>query len=126
MLFRSNLGFVMVVNIILNIIFINKLGIIGAALASSLSTIVLFFLNLAYVWPVVQIKLIELRPLLYSLIMAAMMWLSIIYLKTIIWWPLTIISGAGLYILLMFLFRIVTIKELKFLKNSLFSKSNSE
>ncbi len=118
----KNLGLVMVINVILNIILIQTTGIIGAALASSISTVVLFGLNLAYAWPVAQAKLGDLQPLLFSLIFSVIMWLVVIYLKTMIWWPLTIVIGGIVYIVLMFVFRVITIKELKFLKSSMFNR----
>jgi len=117
-----NLGLAMVLNVILNIILIPKIGIVGAALASSISTLLLFSINLAYVWPVIKIKLKDLQPLFMSLVISVIMMMSVIYLKEIIYWPLTIIIAIIIYIVLMMISKTFRWEELKFLGKSWFSK----
>ena len=63
-----NLGVTMVLNVILNIIFIKQLGIWGASLASSISTLFLFSLNFKAVAKVISAKFSMFKPILGSLI----------------------------------------------------------
>ncbi len=117
-----NLGLVMVVNIILNLVFIKEWGVVGASFASSVSTLILFILNLFYAWPLGQGRLYDLKPLFKSLLLALLMGLAVVYLKDNIFWPLTIVIGGGIYLLFMFAWQVVTVSELKFLRDSLFVK----
>ena len=117
-----NLGLVMVLSIILNIILIPKVGLIGAALASSVSTLVLFSINLIYVWPIINTKLKDLKPFFMCLIISMVMMLAVLYLKTIIYWPLTIIIAILIYVVLMMSAKVLKWEELKFLGKSWFDK----
>lgn len=117
-----NLGIVMVLNITMNLIFIPWLGIWGASLASSLSTLLLFALNLSAVLRVVKIKIKSFGPLLLSLLSAILMFLLVWYLKSIIAWYLTIVIGMFVYVILMLISGAIKKKDLMFIFRS-FSKS---
>ena len=117
-----NLGLIMVINIILNIFLIRSLGVWGAALASSLSTLLLFILNLKEVIKLISQKFINRKSLFMTIISSLVMFLSVYYLKQIIYWPFTIITGIIVYFMLMFFSKTLTKEDFIFLKKSLFSK----
>jgi len=117
-----NLGIIMIINIILNIILIPIIEVRGAALASTISTLLLFILNLRYVWPIVNLKINVLKPILYSFISAIFMFISVYYGKTLVYWPLTIFIGIIVYFMLMFLSKTLSKKDFIFIKNAIFSK----
>ncbi|MFA6307616.1 MAG: flippase [Patescibacteria group bacterium] len=113
-----NLGIIMLFNIILNLILIPKLGVWGASLTSTLSTLFLFILNLREVMRVVHMPIIFFRPILGSLLSAFIMYWSVVYSKDIVGWILSIIVGAIVYLLLMLITRTVKIQDLLQLKKS--------
>lgn len=118
-----NLGIVMVVNVLLNLFFIPRLGIWGASLASSVSTLLLFGLNLTAVLRVVKVKFSLFFPLLISLLSSALMYVAILYIKTLTVWYLSIIIGAIIYLILMMLLRAIKKQDLIYIIKS-FSKSS--
>ena len=113
-----NLGMVMMFNIILNLIFIPKLGVWGASLASTLSTLFLFGLNLFEVMKVIHMPLRFFRPLLGSLFSAVLMYGAVIYSKDIIGWLPSILVGGLVYLILMLLTRTIRKQDFLFIKNS--------
>jgi O-antigen/teichoic acid export membrane protein len=113
-----NLGIVMVLNVVLNIIFIPRFGIWGASLASSLSTLLLFILNLSAVMQVTSFKAKLFKPLVGSLFSALVMFGAVLYLKGIIHWVLTIIAGGIIYLLLMFITKTLKRSDIVFIKKS--------
>jgi O-antigen/teichoic acid export membrane protein len=117
-----NLGITMMLNVVLNIIFIQRWGVWGAALASSISTLILFSLNLQAVHSLVKINFQVIKPLLISLLSSVLMAWSVIYFKNIVWWPFTILIGGFVYIVLMFITKTLSYKEIVYLKKSFFSK----
>jgi len=118
----KNLCIVMIINIILNIFLIKSLGVWGASLSSSLSTLLLFYLNLKKVIILTGKKIINLKPLFYNIISGIVMFLSVYYLKNIIYWPLTIITGGLVYFMLMFFSKTLSSKDFIFIKELLFYK----
>jgi O-antigen/teichoic acid export membrane protein len=117
-----NLGVTMILNIILNIIFIQYWGVWGAALASSISTLILFSLNLYAARRLVAVEPRIIKSLLVALIASFLMAWSVMYFKEIIWWPLTVLIGATIYLGLMFMTKTLKFREIIYLKNSLFNK----
>ncbi len=118
-----NIGIVMVVNIIGNLILIPRLGIWGASLTSSLSTLLLFTLNLIGALRVVTLPKIFWWPILASIFSSLVMLLVLIFLRGIINWLLVIPIGAIVYILLMFLTRALKSADWLFIKKSIFKSS---
>jgi len=114
-----NLGMVMFLNVILNLVFIPRIGIWGASLASSLSTLLLFILNLTAVLQVVKLRAKLFKPLVGSLFSALVMFFAVIYFKGFIHWTLTIVVGMIVYILLMFLTKTLKKADILFIKKSL-------
>ena len=74
-----NLGIIMVFNIVANIILIPEIGIWGAALASSLSTLFLFGLNLFAVLRVIKVAARSFLPILGSIFSSLIMFFIITY-----------------------------------------------
>lgn len=108
-----NLGIVMAINIIMNLIFIPRFGIWGASLASTLSTLLLFSLNLFVVSKVAQLKWYYFRPILGAILSALIMYLVVMYIKQSIHWLLAVLLGGFVYLVLMLLFRVLKVSELK-------------
>ena len=113
-----NLGIVMVFNVILNLIFIPRIGVWGASLASTLSTLFLFILNLNQVMKVIHMPIRFFRPLLGSLFSAFIMYWAVVYTKDIVGWILSIVVGAVVYLMLMFITRTIKKQDLVFIKKS--------
>lgn len=114
-----NLGLTMVLNIILNLIFIHLFGIWGASLASSCSTLFLFSLNLRAVLLVVPVRLREFAPLAKTILAALIMFFAMRFLSPYLAWYLTILAGALIYLTLMLLTRAISRQDFIFIKNSL-------
>lgn len=117
-----NLGITMILNIIFNIFFIQYWGVWGAALASSISTLILFILNLKAANHLIKISFPVIKSLMIALLASILMAYVVIYFKDIIWWPLTILVGAVVYLAIMFITKTLNYKEIIYLKNSLFNK----
>jgi O-antigen/teichoic acid export membrane protein len=117
-----NLGITMILNIVFNIIFIQYWGVWGAALASSISTFILFTLNLKAANSLIKINFQVIKSLIMSLLASILMAYAVIYFKDIIWWPLTILVGGAVYFAIMFVTKTLSYKEIIYLKNSLFNK----
>lgn len=115
-----NLGIVMIINIILNFILIKYFGVLGAASASTISTILLFLINLRYVVIKTGGRLIKYKLVFNTIFSGIIMFLSVYYLKNIIFWPLTIFTGSIIYFMLMFLSKTISKKDFNFIKESLF------
>lgn len=118
-----NLGLVMVLNVILNLILIPRLGIWGASLASSLSTLLLFILNMSMVLRVIRLRFRHFRPILGSILSAVIMYYLVIYLKQSIHWVITILLGAIVYLILMLLTRSLKMRDLTQITKSFFKSS---
>ena len=117
-----NLGITMILNIIFNIIFIQYWGVWGAALASSISTLILFILNLKAANSLIKINFQVIKSLFIALLASILMAYVVIYFKDIIWWPLTILLGGVVYFAILFVTKTLSYKEIIYLKNSLFHK----
>lgn len=118
----KNLGFIMVFNVILNLIFIPRFGIWGASLASSLSTLLLFILNFYQVTRVVHMPLVFFRPILGSLFSAILMYTAVVYSKDYVGWILSIFVGMLVYLLFMFATKTLKKDDLLFIKSSVINK----
>jgi O-antigen/teichoic acid export membrane protein len=114
-----------VANLILNILLVPKYGIIGAAIATSISYFIIFCLSQYYLS-----RVLSWRPSIgkYALsILLGVVFIALVsYLKTLFIMPvllqiiLTIGIAGAVYICMLFLFRIVTIDEIKELKSKIF------
>jgi O-antigen/teichoic acid export membrane protein len=102
----------MIINIVLNIILIPKIGIVGAAIASVISFICLFIINTYGANKIIDIKSKKIlsyviRILLASIIMALFTYFSNINLF------LNIIISATIYLVMLFIFKVLTKNQIK-------------
>ena len=118
-----NLGVVMLCNILLNLIFIPLLGIWGASLASSSSTLLLFTLNLKIALRALNINYRSFLPILGSLFSTLLMFFLIIYIKEQIHWIFSVFIAMVVYILLMFATGSLKWRDFIYVKNSIFKSS---
>ncbi|MBU1203175.1 flippase [Patescibacteria group bacterium] len=118
-----NLGLVMAFNVILNLFFIPRFGIWGASLASTMSTVLLFSLNLFIVAHIAQLKWRYFLPILGSFLSSLIMYFVVIYLKDFMSWYFTIVLGALVYIVIMFTTKTMSQADIMSLKKSFFKTS---
>lgn len=118
-----NLALVMLLNIILNFILIPTWSAWGASLASSISTIFLFILNLRAVYKVTVIGLKSWLPLVKAIIAALLMAWLVVFLANFLNIWLDIIFGGLVYFALLIIFKNLKIEDYRYLKVAL--KRNS-
>lgn len=114
----KNLAIIMVVNVVLNLIFIPYYGIWGASLASSLSTLCLFILNLRQVMKVVHMPIRFFKPLLGVFLSSFLMYFAVVYSKGIVGWILSILVGVVVYLFFSLITRTIKKEDILFIKNS--------
>lgn len=111
-----------IINLIMNLILIPFFGIIGAAITTSLSNIVMFIIGLAYMKKYIEVKF-PFKTGFYSLLAGGFFTISIWFLKNILSlnvWVETIITitiSGSLYIVLILILKIINIKEIKEITN---------
>lgn len=104
----------MMTNLILNLIFIPKFGIAGAAGASVISFIVLFFSNFMEARNVVGFKVSYLLEKILKVLLASfVMFLVVIFFKQYINFLFVIPIGIIVYAGLIFLFKIINVSDIK-------------
>ncbi|MBA4319972.1 MAG: hypothetical protein C0412_16350, partial [Flavobacterium sp.] len=118
-----NLGFTMAFNVLFNLFFIPKFGILGASLISSISTLFLFILNFYYVFKIIKPALKNFLPILGSLFSSSLMFFAVLYLESQMNWLLTMIVGALFYFILMLITRSIRWQDIINLKNLVFKSS---
>ncbi len=118
-----NMGIIMVLNIILNLILIPKFQHLGAAIAAVISLTILFFLNLYWVPKIIPF---DYKFLLFKLFKATLasiiMALIIIYLKPTINFAILILLGALIYGGIMYLIKGFTKEDISYLWQAIFKK----
>jgi len=114
----KNLGIVVICNIILNLILIPQYGISGASLASSLSTLLLFVLNLRQVMKVVDMPIRFFKPLIGVLLSSLLMYVAVSYTKDIVGWILSILVGMTVYLFFSFITKTIKKQDFIYIKNS--------
>lgn len=114
-----NLGIVMLFNALLNLILIRFWQVSGASLASSLSTLLLFLLNLKAVLSTVPTHNFVLRPLYKALGATILMVLLVLVLRSIWAWYLVVLLAALAYVIFLFASRALTKTEIKLWLSSL-------
>ncbi len=117
-----NLGFTMVLNVALNIILIPKFAAVGAALASSISTI---FLCVIDFWAVKKVFSNNLKiwwPLSKALLAAILMAIFLILFKDSLPLFLTAILAALIYFILLLLFGNLSRADWQFVKSSMLKR----
>ena len=103
-------------NIILNAIFIPKYQASGAALASSISTLLLFVVGFYSVVKYANIKTKDIatatiKLLLSTSLMGIVMWLLSIYIQ--LYWIVVILVGLVVYVVFLFITKTITPAEIR-------------
>ncbi len=111
-----NIGIALVLNIILNAIFIPKYQASGAALASSISTLLLFVVGFYSVVKYANIKTKDIatatiKLLLSTSLMGIVMWLLSIYIQ--LYWIVVILVGLVVYVVFLFITKTITPAEIR-------------
>jgi O-antigen/teichoic acid export membrane protein len=118
-----NIGITMVVNIILNLILIPRFSFIGAAIASSVSTVLMFVLQMIVAKQIVVINYsFLLKKLGVSLLAGLAMYLYIIYLLPAISFIVLVPIGALIYLLILWLFKGISKEEVVIFLQSVFKR----
>ena len=113
-----NLGWTMLLNIILNLALIPRLGVWGASLASAVSTVFLFSLNFIGVATVIRFSRREFKPLLGSLLSVLLMLLGVLYFKNFWPWYGAALGGFLTYTLMMFITGTLSRRDLAFIRQA--------
>lgn len=119
-----NIGIVMVINIILNLILIPKYSVIGAAIASTISTLIMFILQ---VYVAKQITPLDgwylVRQFAKVLLAGVAMYGVIVWFKASLFYLFLIPIGAVVFFVILFIIKGFTIREFKDLLKSISQKS---
>lgn len=118
-------------NLILNLFFVPKYGIIGAAIATSISYVAIFIISSILLYKNINIKYNYLK---YALIIISGFFflIAVTFFKKILTLPvfleiiMVIFLSAVIYIFLLFTLRIITFKELKDLKYQILIKEKEK
>ncbi|MBT3690215.1 flippase [bacterium] len=122
-----HIGIVMIINICLNVVLIPKFSYLGAAYASTISTIIMFGLQFYVSGQIIKLNIRYLfinflKILAASLIMYYLLIYLLSYMNFIILIPL----GGLTYILLLFLFKMISKEEVQILYQSIVKKEYGE
>lgn len=119
-----NIGIIMVINVVLNLILIPKYSVIGAAASSTFSTILMFLLQLYVAGKIVKMDAGYLIKQLAKVIFAGViMYLVIIGLKDLVFYLLLIPIAAAVFFLILLATEGFTIREFKELLKSVSQKT---
>jgi O-antigen/teichoic acid export membrane protein len=118
-----HIGIVMIINIVLNVIFIPKYSYIGAAVISTVSTIIMFALQMYVARQIVDFSYKNILINYWKIFLSSiLMFLAINYLKNSVNFVILIVLGALIYGLVMFLLKAITKEDFKLIFKS-FSRS---
>ena len=119
-----HLAIVMVVNIVLNFILIPKYSYNGAAIASAVSTFLMFILQMYVAGQIIILdkKFLIMKALAVIVSGAFMALMAYIINQSFGFWPAFVLSPL-FYLLALWLFKVISIKDLLFIKNSLHGKA---
>jgi O-antigen/teichoic acid export membrane protein len=121
-----NLMFITALNITLNLILIKflNLSFIGASFASSISSVILFFLNFYYGYKLIKFNLKLLLLNYFKLLgSTAIMAIIVIFLTGKVNLYYNVIIAVAVYLALLLLTKSLSIGEIKILLKSLFKKT---
>ncbi|MBI5732227.1 MAG: flippase [Candidatus Magasanikbacteria bacterium] len=122
------MGATMVLNILLNLFLIPRLGVTGAAIAAALSNAALFFIGFCFVpkiislpsgffwWKILKIiatGLVMALAVKYGALLLPRVLSPVGFVKTLIFLSLLIIFGGSFYFLLLWITRVIRKEELK-------------
>lgn len=104
-----------VLNIVLNIILIPKFSYIGASIATVATETLGFILMFSYISRY-QFKISVIQNILKPILMGFLLLIIIYYMKISINWIISAVLGLILYLILLFLFKIITKEDLDLFK----------
>ncbi len=102
------MGITMAANIVLNIALIPKYGAVGASIAAVLTNAFLWLTTLLWALRILRPSGYVFKVLIKTLMAVGLMAWVVLTFKTRIYWPLTMVIGAAVYIALHLLFRTLT------------------
>ncbi len=106
--------FVMVINIILNIILIPKIGVIGAAIAALVGNICLAVFGYSIMPKIVKISHWFLfKSFLQICVSAVVMGIGVYFINQISHYTIAILAGAVIYPVMLFTMRAVTVEQMR-------------
>lgn len=91
------MGITMAANIVLNLLLIPRFGAVGASIAAVSTNAFLWLTTFTFAAHVLAPSGYVVRALMKTLIAVAAMFGAVLYLKSLIFWPLTIGAGALIY-----------------------------
>jgi O-antigen/teichoic acid export membrane protein len=119
-----NIGIIMVINVILNLILIPRYSVIGAAVASTFSTLLMSVLQIYVARLIIKIDVWYLIKQFSKIIFAGLaMYLVIIWLKSTVFYLFLIPFGAVIFFLVLFIIKGFTLSEFKDLLKNISQKS---
>ncbi len=114
-----NIGVVMVVNVILNLLLIPRFSYLGAAAASSLSTLLMFVLQMLVARQIISLNLRYLTVKFAAILGAGLaMYFILLYLLNFINFIILIPVGALVYFIVLSLFKGFTKEDLSIIRQS--------
>jgi len=108
------MGFVMIINILLNIFLIPLWSYLGASIAAIISTFLLLSLRMHYSYKIIKFKI---KPIIQqsikTLIAGSLMFATVIYIKPFINFYLIILLGGAIYCFILYIVGGVKIHDIK-------------
>ena len=99
----------------LNLWLIPRYGAVGASIAAVLTNAFLWLGTLLWSTKIIKPSKNVARALIKALLAALIMLIAVIQLKQLVYWPLTIFIGGGIYAALLYVFRALTSGDIKIL-----------
>lgn len=106
------MGITMLINILINIALIPQYGAVGASVAAVSTAAFLFFGTFIWSATFMRPPVIVIKTFFKTLMAVLVMFAVVIYAKSIMLWPLSILVGAATYGLLIYLFRALTREDI--------------
>lgn len=107
------MGLTMLINVAINLALIPRYGAVGASIAAVSTAAFLFFGTFIWSAAFMRPSAIVIKTFFKTLIATLVMFAIVIYAKSIMFWPLSILIGAAAYGLLIYLFRALTREDIK-------------
>jgi len=111
-----NLGITMALNVVLNLILIPKYGPLGAAIASSVSTLFIFVLGIIAARRLVSFDWSLVTTFIRLVIAAVVMCIVTVAIMRATNWYFAVVPAAVVYLVLIYLLRVVKQDDLRYLK----------
>lgn len=113
-----HLGITMIVSVVLNLILIPFYGPIGAAMASSISTVLMFTLGIFVAVKIAKVQVSALAVVTGKILLVGiLMFIAVIVVNAYAPWILAVLVGAIVYPAALYAFKIVTPAEISFVRS---------